>query len=367
MRMPVKRLEIARQLKQEILSGQYVNRNRLPVEPELAAQLGVTRKTLRGALDLLEKEGLLERIPGKGTFLPLRSGSDIGNLFLLLPCSDYFLKSDYQTKSIIRDILSGCLQEACLRKAHVITLPLTTTNRIEDFDETILERLPDGSRIIFYSNWYAPIFPLFLRKRFRIAHIHHLNYRNSILKQAVEQWVCCKADLAAGVGKALEHLAQQGCSRIALAASFLDNEFNPLKSGYLRALEHLPGSHPPLLCDIGGVNEPPMAFVERLRNFQRETGFDALLFGLHDSPVLNFAHSLNSNFGLPEKTALVTLFPYDFNNKYTPGIPSVKFDYLSIGVFAVQSLFQDHYMPQEIVFSPNLELSAERAYACLGK
>ncbi len=366
MRPPVKRLEIAGKLKKEILSGAYANRNRLPVEPELAAMLGITRKTLRGSLDILEKEGLLERIPGKGTFLPHRTGSDVGNVFLLLPCSDYFLKSDFETRSILRDILSGCLQEACLRKAHVITLPLTTTNRIEDFDETILERLPDGSRIIFYSNWYAPIFPLFLRKKFRIAHIHHLNYRNSSLKQAVDQWVCCKADLAGGIEKALDYLVQRGASRIALATSFLNNEFNPVRSAYLRALENLPGTHPQLLCDIGGINEPPMAFVERLRKFQKETAFDGLLFGVHDSPALNFAHSLNSNLGLPEKTSLVTLFPYDFNNKYTPCIPSVKFDYLSIGVFAVQSLFQDHYTPQEIVFSPILDNPAEEPSAHCG-
>ena len=359
MRMPVKRLEIARQLKQEILSGQYVNRNRLPVEPELAAQLGVTRKTLRGALDLLEKEGLLERIPGKGTFLPHRSGSDIGNLFLLLPCSDYFLKSDYQTKSIIRDILSGCLQEACLRKAHVITLPLTTTNRIEDFDESILERLPDGSRIIFYSNWYAPIFPLFLRKRFRIVHIHHLDYRNSALKSTVDQWICCKADLAAGVEEAVTHLARKGCSRIALATSFLNNEFNPVKRSYLRALETAEGKFTPLSCDIGGVGEAPMAFVERLKKFHRQTGFDGLIFGLHDAPALDFTRSLNSNLGLPEEVRLVTLFPYDFNRQFSPGIPYVKFDYLSIGVFAVQSLFQDQYAPQEIIFSPRLTDPAE--------
>ena len=97
MRPPVKRLEIVKKLKQEILSGAYVNRNRLPVEPELAAMLGITRKTLRGALDILEKEGLLERIPGKGTFLPHRSGGDVGNVFLLLPCSDYLLKSDFHS------------------------------------------------------------------------------------------------------------------------------------------------------------------------------------------------------------------------------------------------------------------------------
>ena len=56
MRPPVKRMEIAGILRREICSGRYANCNRLPVEPELALRLGVTRKTLRSALDLLEKD-----------------------------------------------------------------------------------------------------------------------------------------------------------------------------------------------------------------------------------------------------------------------------------------------------------------------
>ena len=354
MRMPVKRLEIVKHLKREILSGEYANCNRLPVESELADKLGVTRKTLRAAFELLEKDGLLERIPGNGTFISQRPERENRNVFLLLPCSDYFLKSDFQTRTIIREILSGCLQEACLRKAHVITLPLTTSNDIGDFDESTLDRLPDGSRIVFYSNWYAPIFPLLLRKKFRIAHIHNLSYRNTALKSAVDQWIRCRADAESGAREAVLHLAEQGASRIALATSFLHNEFNPAKSGYLRALEDLQGKNPPLMCDIGGISEPPMTFVEPLRRFYQESRFDGLVFGLHDSPVLNFARSLNENFGIPENVRIVTLFPYDFNNKFTPPVPGVGFDYQAAGIFAVQSLFQDRYFPQEIVFSPRI-------------
>ncbi len=356
MRPPVKRMEIAGTLRREICSGQYANSNRLPVEPELALRLGVTRKTLRSALELLEKEGIVERIPGKGTFPVRRNAPEDRNVFLLIPCSDYFLKSDYQTRTTIREILTGCLQESCLRNAHVVTLPVTSDNKIENFDEAVLDRLPDGSRVIFFSNWYAPIFPFFLRKKFRIVHIHPLTYQHSDLKRFTDQWICCKADVESGVRKLVSRFAEQGYRRIALATSFLENEFNPAKSGYLLGLRELEKERPPLFCDIGGINEPPMLFVERLRRFYEKARFDALIFGLHDSLVLNFTQTLNRNLGLPEGIAVATLFPYDFNNKFIPAVPCMSFHYESIGIFAVQSLFQEQYKPQEIVFSPQIGL-----------
>jgi GntR family transcriptional regulator len=49
-----------------ILAGRYTG-SRLPAEPKLAEQLGVSRTTIRGALMSLERLGIISRTPGRGT------------------------------------------------------------------------------------------------------------------------------------------------------------------------------------------------------------------------------------------------------------------------------------------------------------
>lgn len=55
-----------------ILDGRMAPGSQLPSEPELAAQLGVSRATLREALRSLGDEGLVKRTRGAGTFVSAR-------------------------------------------------------------------------------------------------------------------------------------------------------------------------------------------------------------------------------------------------------------------------------------------------------
>ncbi|MFE5491029.1 GntR family transcriptional regulator [Streptomyces virginiae] len=72
--MPSLRDTIAADLRTQITAGHLQAGARLPSEPRLAAQYKVSTPTLRNALALLQAEGLIEKIHGKGNFVrhPLR-------------------------------------------------------------------------------------------------------------------------------------------------------------------------------------------------------------------------------------------------------------------------------------------------------
>jgi GntR family transcriptional regulator len=68
--------QLADHLRARIYDGTYPRGSRLPPEPELIAEHGVSRVTVRLALGLLREEGLIEPSRGRGTFVrqvaPLR-------------------------------------------------------------------------------------------------------------------------------------------------------------------------------------------------------------------------------------------------------------------------------------------------------
>jgi GntR family transcriptional regulator, transcriptional repressor for pyruvate dehydrogenase complex len=60
---------VLKALRRRIMSGKYPGQSKLPPERSLAAELDVSRGTLRKALDILESEGMIWRHVGKGTFV----------------------------------------------------------------------------------------------------------------------------------------------------------------------------------------------------------------------------------------------------------------------------------------------------------
>ncbi|CAN5570508.1 hypothetical protein BH10ACT10_BH10ACT10_15250 [soil metagenome] len=61
--------EAVRHLQEAIASGRWPVNSRIPSEPDLAAELGVGRSTVREAVGSLARLGMLEPAPGRGTFV----------------------------------------------------------------------------------------------------------------------------------------------------------------------------------------------------------------------------------------------------------------------------------------------------------
>lgn len=62
-------LRIYNDIKGAILSNQYGEGTKLPAEGQLQTTYGVSRITVKKAMEMLSEEGLVERYPGKGTFV----------------------------------------------------------------------------------------------------------------------------------------------------------------------------------------------------------------------------------------------------------------------------------------------------------
>ena len=77
--------EIAERLTKDIISGAYSEEGKLPSEAKLSEAFCVSRMTLRGALDQLRQQGLIEKRNGSGSFLTKRAYRRSGLIGLVIP------------------------------------------------------------------------------------------------------------------------------------------------------------------------------------------------------------------------------------------------------------------------------------------
>mgnify|MGYP000200147390 CR=1 FL=1 len=65
--------QVSAVLRHRIVEGAFGERNLLPTEKEIEAEFGVSRISVRKAVDLLEADGLVQRQRGRGTLIMYRS------------------------------------------------------------------------------------------------------------------------------------------------------------------------------------------------------------------------------------------------------------------------------------------------------
>ena len=104
---------IYQQLKEEIASGKYPPESRFPKEVDFAKQLGIGRVTLRSALDMLLGDGMVKRVPGKGTFVATANEIKARRYLAIMPPHDDSFESP------MTNIIPDIEQSAAEISAHI--------------------------------------------------------------------------------------------------------------------------------------------------------------------------------------------------------------------------------------------------------
>jgi GntR family transcriptional regulator of arabinose operon len=132
--------QIAERLSGEIKSGKLAPGEQLLPEDKLAERYGISRKTLRQALDKLAKEGYVARLKGKGTFV---SDSHSERKVVSLVLEDSFFGNYHRT---INDLIGGAAHEICSSGTE---LRLNTIGQIPEIIERKRAGKMDVSGFVF--------------------------------------------------------------------------------------------------------------------------------------------------------------------------------------------------------------------------
>ena len=126
--------EIADWLKENIRTGAFKSGDKLISEPSLCEKFGISRHTARSAIAILEKEGLVARKQGSGTYVNhFIAGAGRKKIGILLTYAD-----DY----IFPAIVSG-IEEVLSEQGHSMSLSLTR-NKVENERNQLLSFLSDN-------------------------------------------------------------------------------------------------------------------------------------------------------------------------------------------------------------------------------
>ncbi len=137
--------QLLNQIRHLIISGEIGPGSRLPSESELQRHLKISRSTIRQALSNAEAEGLIERVPGKGSFAKAFSPNNQQRNFIGYITFDFF--SDFQ-----RHLLSGA--ESVTRSQGYRILFCNSNGDVEEENRLLDQLLQDGVKgILIWPAW----------------------------------------------------------------------------------------------------------------------------------------------------------------------------------------------------------------------
>lgn len=349
MKPPKIRNRITGEFRARILSGALAEGSRLPTEKEMAHHLGIARETLREAMSLLSEEGLIERIPGKGTFVVSRK-KESNVVSFLLPCADILAdRIGYSNSMITRELLCGVITEGAKQNCRVETLALSPTNQNDNIDPRVLAHLDSSSCVIVFSLWYRTIFERLEKSGCRAA-LFTLGNESDCpqFRHYTDQWLHFQDDVPALLRMADHFLrTEYDCRKTAV--------IDPALQGVDKApFDRMPEFRYPKQYSLWN-NEERENYRRQICAYWKKERFDGLFLKAPELASVEFSKSLAHNLGLPDSVRIITNGESPYNMKLLPHVSALNFNFRSVGAQILRELKRTEYHPRKIRIEPFID------------
>lgn len=335
MGMELKKDIVFNNLRENILSGKLKGGQKLKNELELSREMCVAKKTLRSALARLEAEGLIARIPAKGTFILDRTEKASGGnkrkfLIIAKGQSEIHMPFNYIMPGIENKIAELNFDSISCSFEHVLSLSP------EEAEKSFKSSGIDG--IIFCSN--------FLHGNERILQILKktglpgvIPHTDKIKDKAATGYAIQLYDEKASFREGLRHLAEMGHCRV---ASIMHKGFTPYYRGYsvdeyFSMLEKFGMDTDKALFQTTtyDADEIKSAATELMKQHMPPTAIMCFsdFYAIHVYDVLK-----KMSFRIPDDVAVMGYCGYPGGTLLQPSLSTVDLQYFEIGKSAVELL-----------------------------
>ena len=341
----MKRDEIYKSIRQEIISGVKKEGEKLLTELEYSALFHVSRDTIRDAFKLLEKDGLIERIKAKGTFVKIpKISSQDRNISYLVPCYSYLRKSGIHNMNLMFELIA----QAAIAGWRITPVIYSQTNDPADIWWENLEKFNSSSRIVVNRYWFAPYFETLTKINAKVAFIS-----NDVLDpphpEYTGNWINFVEADSVVARKAVDDLYLRGCRKIALVMPDVNESFNSLVVGYRSQMQQY--GLPPLLLEENRETGLP-----DISSFQKQTDFDALILHVNEYQLPR-KNTLHECLGIPREIPVIAI-PCKSNmifGKPSENVKIVQYPIRKMAHDIVQTLIDPQYKPKTFLYTPSIE------------
>ena len=293
----MKKNRIYKEIKQNIISGNLKEGDKLPTEFECMDIYNVSRDTVRGAFKLLENDGFIKRVKSKGTFIQLpETAPENKNIYFLVSCYEHLRYSSWHSLQIMFDLIAECAMAGW----NLVPVIFSQTNSNTDIWWENLERFNSNSKIIVTHMWFSTYFKTLSSLRSKVAFINNDAVIPDNLQKYVNNWThFIEKDSFAGED-AVRVLHEKKCRKIALIMSGLETPFNTLHTGCRIAVQKFGIEFCMMESGEKSTN------LANIRNFYKQEKFDGLILHINEYD-LPTNYSLREALGIPENMPIVAV------------------------------------------------------------